>query len=272
MTRTRSLLQVILLASLLGCDAAPSEAPSKPPTPPPTPQPAPTPAKPSPPKPPASGEGEAAGIGYLVRYSGQASPQDELPMVIGIHGLGDRPSRFGLLTGYQRPARVILPRGLEPHGGGFSWFPIRVRGADPERVSEGMRAASKQLAAMITALVDRYPTTGKPVVTGFSQGGMLSFALAVEHPQLIAAALPVAGWLPEPMWPKAKPESAPPIIALHGDADPVLPIEPTRDGVGALRRVGWDARLTEYPGVPHRVRPNMLRELYRQLETVAASR
>jgi phospholipase/carboxylesterase len=164
-----------------------------------------------------------------------------------------------------------VPQGLAPYQSGYSWFPIRVRSQDPERISQGMRRAATRLAQLLAELGQRHPTKGKPLVTGFSQGGMLSFALAVDHPQSIAAAIPMAGWLPPPMWPSALPPMAPPIVALHGDGDQLLEIEPTRAAVGKLRQLGFQVELHEYPGVGHTVSPAMRRELYRQLAAQVAA-
>ncbi len=189
-----------------------------------------------------------------------------LPMIVAIHGLGDRPEQFAtLLSALPVPARLIVPQGIDPYHGGFSWFPIRVRDLDPERLAGGLKRAASRLAELLAELGRRHPTKGRPVVTGFSQGGMLSFVLAVEHPQAIAAAIPLAGWLPPPLWPSAVPRAAPPIMALHGDADRLLEIEPTRAAVGQLRQLGFQVELREYPGVGHTVSPAMRRELYRQL-------
>lgn len=211
----------------------------------------------------------AARIRYLERYTGGARRDQRLPMIVAIHGLGDQPQRFvGVLAGFERPARIIVPQGLDPYHDGFSWFPIRVADQDPEGIARGMRRAAGRLAAMLTELGARHPTQGKPVVTGFSQGGMLSFALAVDHPQAIAAAVPLAGWLPPPMWPAAAPAGAPPIVALHGDADALLRIAPTREAVRHLKQVGFTVELHEYPGVRHTVSPAMRRQLYRQLAQV----
>jgi phospholipase/carboxylesterase len=260
------------LGLLVACDAGPSATPATTTSASSSSSSSADATAPSAPQADAQGFHRAGGLRYLVRHTGGASARDEVPMVVAIHGLGDRPDRFALFAQYPRPARVLVPQAPAPHGGGFSWFPIRVRGSDPAKVAAGMRVAAGKLAAMIEAATARHPTRGKPVVTGFSQGGMLSFALAVEHPQLIAGAVPIAGWLPEPMWPRAAPVSAPPIVALHGDADPVLPIQPTRDGVGHLRSIGWTAELLEYPSVPHRVRPDMLREVYRRVDALTQAK
>ncbi len=261
-----------ILALLCACacnPAAPPEQQTSAPPPAATPSPAPPPAAPD----------EAAGIAYLVRYTGGARPDATLPLVVAIHGLGDRPERFGLLAGFDGEARVIVPRALHRHGAGFSWFDIAVRGErDVAAVAAGTRAAAGRLAQMIAALRERYPTRGKAIVTGFSQGGMLSFALAVLHPEHIRLALPVAGWLPPPLWPNtaegkstAEGKAAPPIVALHGADDQILPLAPTVEAVSALRRAGVDAQLIEYPGVGHGVSGQMRRELYRRLAEATAS-
>ena len=40
------------------------------------------------------------------------------------------------------------------------------------------------------------PTEGRALVAGFSQGGMLTFGLALHHPDLFDGAYPIAGWFP----------------------------------------------------------------------------
>jgi phospholipase/carboxylesterase len=202
----------------------------------------------------------AAGVHFVIRHIGGTTPTSEAPMVIAIHGLGDSPQRFaGLLDAVEDPARIIYPRGLSPHGRGFSWF-----GRGPSR-ADGIRTAAAKLADMIDVLTRRYATRGKPVVTGFSQGGMLSYALAVQHGDKIGAAVPIAGALPLELVPLRSPDGSPPILGLHGDADPVLPIAPTRELTLLLRERGFEANLTEYPGIQHTVSPAMHRALMRHL-------
>lgn len=274
-------IALTLLSLLTACEAStpPGSATSAAPATPPgsaTPStPSATPSTPSPARttPSDAGFEVAEGIHYLVRYSGRASagPTVELPMVVAIHGLGDRPERFQLFGRFPIAARVIVPRALKPHGDGYSWFDISVRDPDQARVAEGMKATTDKLAKMIEAVAQRYPTQGKPIVTGFSQGGMLSFALATRRPELVAAAIPLAGVLPESLRTPTAPEAAPPIIALHGDADPVLPIGQARDTVGALKERGWNVTLLEYPGVRHQLRGDMQRELYRRVRDAMES-
>ena len=64
---------------------------------------------------------------------------------------------------------------------------------------------------------------------------------------------------------RSDPGRFPPIRALHGDADGLVPIQPAREAVAHLAGAGVDVTLTEYGGVGHSITPGMRRELYRQL-------
>lgn len=255
----RALSSLTLAALLAACEDRAAE-PGRAPTPPP----AAVTASASPPA-----VLEAAGVEYLVHYIGGANPRARLPMLVVMHGLGDRPESFeGLVDGIAASARVVLPRGLKPYRGGHSWFDIDIPDPDVDEVARGVEHAADRLAAALSVWAQRYPTHGKPVVSGFSQGGMLSFALAVKHSGAISAAVPVAGWLPRPLWPQRKPDAPAPIVALHGDVDNVLPIAPTREGVAYLQGLGFDVTLLAYAGVAHQISPPMNREL---LDRLAAS-
>ena len=231
------------------------------PSPAPAPSPGPSPA-PLAAAAPAAGAREAAGVRYLERITGGAAADDALPLVIGIHGYGDRPESYsGIFEGFSAKARLIFPCG-EPEGEGFSWFAVTQR-INPDAIAAGTERAAHRLAAMIAALSASRPTVGRPIVTGFSQGGMLSYALAVLHPESVGEAFPVGGLLTPPHWPStwAVGKAQARIEAFHGDADPRVPIAVDRQGAARLRAVGFSVELHEYPGVAHTITPEMRRDL-----------
>jgi phospholipase/carboxylesterase len=202
---------------------------------------------------------EAAGIRYIEIVTARADPTSELPLVMAIHGLGDQPENFApVLADLDEPARLIVPRGLSAYHGGYSWFPFRGELRE-EAVERGVVAAAQALARALDALQKTRPTRGRPIVTGFSQGGALSFALAVLHPTSVAASIPVGGWVAFPLPKEAAPR--PPITALHGAADSLIPVGPTRAAVTSLRALGFQAELREFPGVGHSIPEPMRREL-----------
>lgn len=230
-----------------------------------------------PPEPPWT---TAAGLAYREVILGSADPEDPLPMIVAIHGLGDHPDNFQhLLDGFPEPVRVILPRGLDavPEGG-FSWFPLRARDPDVDALSVGIRQAADRIAEGVRALSTSRPTLGKPVVTGFSQGGMLTFTLAVHHPDVVGHAVVVGGWLPPPLVPAAPPGGSPkptwpPIVALHGTADVAVPFAPTEAAVQALVERGIATELLAYDGAGHMITEPMRRDLHdRLIDAVLAER
>ncbi len=215
-------------------------------------------------------EPRPAALDYLVRLTGGASASDNLPMIVAIHGLGDSPAGFfGLLAAYPGRARVILPAGPYPAGaGGRSWFEVRARRGRGIWLSEPeLIESTDRIAALVREQLARHPTRGKPIVTGFSQGGILTFSLAARHPDLFCLAVPMGGLLPESMRPEAGPSgrSLPRIRALHGAADPLVPAPQARATVAHLQAIGIDASLEEFPGVGHRVPPPVMTALYRLL-------
>ena len=123
---------------------------------------------------------------YLEHMTGGARPDERVPMIVALHPMGGDPADFlQRLRRYRRRARLILPYG-HPSGGMYIWYDsVRDDVAAPLVTREADR-----IAAALDALVAARPTVGKPLVTGFSQGGIMTFALAVTHPEALAAAFP----------------------------------------------------------------------------------
>lgn len=192
--------------------------------------------------------------------TGGARKTDRLPVIVALHGYGGAPEEITrLFDTFTGKARVIAPHGAERAHAGWGWFPAdRPAYEHPERVA----AASDRVVA---AIAHAPAGCGKPIVIGFSQGGMLSWAVAARAPERILAAIPLAGLLPNQLWPK-KTTSPPPVFAYHGDADNVVPLdedEMTRD---AFVAAGYAVTFKRMPNVRHRVTPEMVSDLYAVLE------
>ncbi|WP_437793141.1 alpha/beta hydrolase [Sorangium sp. So ce693] len=197
--------------------------------------------------------GEIAGVRYLEHMTGGARPDERVPMIVALHPMGGDPADFlQLLRRYRRRARLILPYG-HPSGGMYIWY---------DSVSDDVAAPlvtreADRIAAALAALVAARPTVGQPLVTGFSQGGIMTFALAVTHPEALAAAFPISGLLPPSLYPSAalssgpRPATLPPITAFHGASDLAVPTRGARASIAELRLAGYTAELREYAGVEH---------------------
>lgn len=210
-----------------------------------------------------------APLDYLEVLTGGARQDESLPMVVGVHGLGDTPENFKeLYEALPFKSRVIVPRGFIPWHLGHSWFHIDLPYAEQAQThgapfSKAVALAADRVVALLAHLRRTRPTTGKPIITGFSQGGMISFTVAATHPADISLAIPIGGALPRRISPK--PGARVPIRALHGAEDGVVPVAFAQKSISRLTETGIDASLVVYPGVPHAISEAMRRDLFKEI-------
>jgi len=62
------------------------------------------------------------------------------------------------------------------------------------RIAGELVALADRVAATATAARAARPTRGPPLLVGFSQGAMLTWTTAIEHPSAFGAAFPIAGF------------------------------------------------------------------------------
>lgn len=219
----------------------------------------------------ATAPAPAASFEYVELATGGLDASSRAPLIVALHGLGDRPENFaGLFRDLPVLARVVLPHSATSYGDGYSWFDFHL--GDPDFSAPFIADTADRLAGFIAELGRRKTTLGKPIVTGFSQGGALSFALYARHPELISAAYPLSGWLPPSLVPGARPVGdLPPLLAFHGTADPRISIDHPHAAVRALAQLGFPAELREFDGVGHQVPDPIRTALYAALAESARS-
>lgn len=208
-----------------------------------------------------------AGLDYLVFETGRAAADAPLPMVVGLHYSSAEPSAMvEYFDSLGLAVRVVLPRGPYVRRAGRSWFPSEI-GLMGQLAQDAVAFDSAgKVAAFIAAARERHPTRGKPVVAGVSYGGDLAVLLALRHPDQVAASFAIAarvlpGWLPAT---NACRPHCPPIHALHGEEDATVLIGPTQAGIAQLSSMGFDARLTRYPGAGHAFDARMERDFAKE--------
>ncbi|MCL6518779.1 MAG: prolyl oligopeptidase family serine peptidase [Armatimonadetes bacterium] len=85
-------------------------------------------------------------------------------------------------------------------------------------------------------------------LTGLSQGGHGTWAIAARHPDLFAAIAPVCGYGEKSLADKV---AMLPVWIFHGDADQVVPVEKAYEMEKWIKEAGGSPKLTIYPGVGH---------------------
>ncbi len=188
-------------------------------------------------------------------------PDPALPLIVAIHGLGGAPEHWvdGWMP-FPGRATIALPRGFDRHENGFRWFEWNADLAN-EKLTADVAAAEERLWKGIVELAG----SRRVIVAGFSEGAILSYVMAVRHPDVIVRAFPVAGACPPALLPKKGARTAP-ITAFHGTVDDIIPIEKDRATAAAFRAEGNEVELAEYPGVRHSATDEMHAKLFADMQ------
>ncbi|MGF1468307.1 MAG: alpha/beta hydrolase [Sandaracinaceae bacterium] len=233
---------------------------------------------PPPPPPPGDDAAEEATaarpepLAYVEQLTGGADPGDRLPLVITLHGRGATPESFQqFFEAMAHPARLIhLEAPIEEHDG-RAWFTFWNH--TPQGLANTMATLADRAAETARRVARDRPTRGRPVVTGFSQGAMLVYIMALRHPDAFAAYLPVSGVLPRAFTPDAgaRLDDLPPIVAFHGEADPIIPLSAERRTIAMLRAHGANAEIRTFPDIPHWIMGALREDLHRELASLAGT-
>ena len=199
-----------------------------------------------------------------------AEESAELPMVVALHGRGSDEVRFlRFFEGFPEPVRVISVQAPIDEGNGRAWWSFR--GKSGAEVAAEMRGLAGRILATTEQALARYPTRGRPALTGFSQGAMLVYLIALEHPRVFAKAVSVGGVLFDRFLPETLPAGMPPLVALHGGRDPVIAPSSERRSIARLQALGADARYREFEDVPHWIMGTLKEAFHEELVAAEAT-
>ena len=189
-----------------------------------------------------------AGYDYIEFATGGATLHERLPIIFFLHCRGCRPEGMAHhLEDLPSRARVVMPRGNAAEGAQPRWFDLKARTQDQAGLAQQMSDEGKRMAAFIEEANHCLMGVGKSVVTGHSQGGMMTLAAAAEAPESIKAAVPVAGWLPVDLWPR----TMPPTFAVHGTDDRTVDYARTADFISRASGAGLPIELFSIEGTGH---------------------
>jgi phospholipase/carboxylesterase len=179
-------------------------------------------------------------------------------LVLFLHGVGaDGNDLLGLAPMFQDilPDAVFVspnaPFAFDMAPYGFQWFSIG-GGFGPERRLNGARIAGPILEAFIDRLLAQFGLADKDLVLiGFSQGTMMSLHVGLRRAKPVAGIVGFSGMLAGEEVLAAEIRSRPPVLLIHGDADPVLPVAALPAAVKALEAVKVPVEHHIHPGLAH---------------------
>ena len=143
-------------------------------------------------------------------------------------------------------------------GAGYQWWGLS--GFSPSALAAGAAAAAPALDAFIDRKLAQYGLTEADLaLVGFSQGTMMALHVALRRPQTVAAVVGYSGMLTGAAELAHRHFSKPPVLLVHGTADPVVPIAALHMAESELKRLGVAVTTHIAFGVAHSVDPVGLR-------------
>ncbi|MFC2093218.1 alpha/beta hydrolase family esterase [Bacteroidota bacterium] len=157
------------------------------------------------------------------------------PLLIALHGGGGTGEGMKKLTDFNNYAdeygfAVVYPNGFEKH-----WNDRREVN---RKYTNGKEIDDvKFLTNLIDTLVFKYNIDSNRVfVSGISNGGAMSFYLALNAPEKFAGAAPVAISMPTHMINDDTNVTPIPIMIIFGDEDPLVPYNGGEISIGKIKR------------------------------------
>lgn len=188
-------------------------------------------------------------------------------VVVFLHGYGaDGADLLGLadpLAPHLPDTLFLAPDAPEPCVGnpfGRQWFPIPwLDGSSEAAAAAGLEASSKDLNAFLDARLEETGLAPRALaLVGFSQGAMMSLHVAPRRAEAIAGIVAISGRLLRPERLEAEAVVKPPVLLVHGDADPVVPFEDMGKAGNALVAAGFETYGHVMKGTGHGIAPDGL--------------
>ena len=213
----------------------------------------------------------ALSLHYLIREP--EIKKDHNPLLLLLHGYGSNEEDLFSFAS-ELPEEYYVVSARAPYDlmyGSYAWYAINFD-ADENKFSDIEQAKQSRdiIANFITELQATYPIDKENVtLVGFSQGSILSYAIALSYPQKVQRVAALSGYLNTDMaiadyasndFTNLK------IFASHGTVDQVIPVDWARKVQPAMQALGINITYKEYP-VGHGVAPQNFFDLKNWLQS-----
>jgi phospholipase/carboxylesterase len=196
---------------------------------------------------------------YLVREP--KIKKDKNPLLLLLHGYGSNEADlFSFATELPEEYYVVSARAPYELGyGSYAWYAINFD-ADENKFSDIDQAQQSRdlIATFIDELIENYSIDATNItLIGFSQGSILSYAVALSYTEKVQRIVAISGYLNTEIAKDNFREndfSDLKIFASHGTVDQVIPVEWARKVPNAMKELGIDLVYKEYP-IGHGVSP-----------------
>lgn len=174
------------------------------------------------------------------------------PLMVLLHGRANYAKTIFTIEGLLDPRFHVLAlqAPFVSDKGGFEWFKPNEAGRSDEITEVTRFKESEELLAkeIQTARAERGLENNPLVLLGFSQGAAMSFLLGLRGTLDVTAAVPMSGFLPQPVknWEQLSTRTK--FLITHGTEDEVLPPSTSINAQQYLVSRGVYAEYYEYRG------------------------
>ncbi|QKJ63067.1 alpha/beta hydrolase [Flavobacterium sp. M31R6] len=186
---------------------------------------------------------------------------DKNPLLLLLHGYGSNEADLFSFAP-ELPDEYYIISARAPYDlqyGSYAWYAINFD-ADQNKFSDNDQARTSRdiIANFIDELVANYPIDTNDVnLIGFSQGSILSYAVALSYPEKVNKVVAMSGYVNLEIVSEdylKNDLSKLKIFASHGTVDQVIPVDWARKTPALLEKLGVAITYKEYP-VGHGVAP-----------------
>lgn len=185
------------------------------------------------------------------------APSASPPLLLLLHGIGADEQDLLPLAPHLDPRLHVIsaraPHQAEPMG--HRWYEIDWSVSPPRADAAEIVASREVLAAFVEEAVAAYGTDpSRTFLLGFSQGAIMSLALLLARPDLVRGVVAHSGRLARLPGPEPEPAalSRAEVLQLHGEDDPVVPVDQGRRAHQVLATLlGPRATFRAFAGLGH---------------------
>ncbi|CAI8272242.1 MAG: Carboxylesterase 2 [Owenweeksia sp. TMED14] len=153
--------------------------------------------------------------------------------------------------------------------GGFAWYGLDfdingVKRSDVHQAEESMHFIAKALDWHQS----NFPKAKRPIILGFSQGGILANALAFNYPEKVFCVISIASYFPLEWSFLKQGKTKVPQLAAVGTEDAVVPMSmsiPTYNE--AIKKYGMNVEVKTYT-MPHSISPECFTDIIKFLDEI----
>ena len=186
------------------------------------------------------------------------------PAIVLLHGVGSHERDLFDLAEYLDSRAFIVsaraPNVLGPDS--YAWYPVEFTATGPIIDADAAEDSRLILLRFIDEVIDTYHVDARRVfLMGFSQGAIMSLAVALTQPEKVAGVVVMSGRLLAEFQPKIATDlHCMPIFMAHGLNDAIIPIGEARAAQAYLSQLPVKLTYREYE-MGHQVTVESLKDV-----------